>query len=86
MRSSLTPSQAGAVALRLANEQSATLYHCQPFQDETPARFVAGHWVWTERKGYGHSDFQVKVELAADGSAPKVDLELLDSKNELVEF
>jgi hypothetical protein len=78
---SLTAEQAKAIAMRLANDQADILYHCRPFHDGQPARFVAGHWLWVERQGFGLSDFQATVELAADDSTHKVDLQLLDSQN-----
>jgi hypothetical protein len=78
---SLTAEQAKTVALRLANEKAASVYHSQPFRDGQPAQFVAGRWLWVERQGYGHGDIQVTVELAADGSTNSVDLQLLDSRN-----
>ena len=77
---SLTAAQAKSVAMRLANDKASILYHCQPFRDGQPARFVAGHWVWMGRQGYGHDDFQATVEIAANGSTNSVDVQLLDSK------
>jgi hypothetical protein len=73
---SLTAEQAKTVAMRLANERAFTFYHCKPFRDDQPARLVAGHWVWTDRQGYGHGDIQATVEIAADGSTNNVDLQL----------
>ena len=78
---SLTAEQAKTVAMRLANDKAFTLYHCQPFRDGQPARFVAGQWVWVDLQGFGHGDIQATVELAADGSTNSVDLKLLDSRN-----
>ena len=80
---SLTAEQAKTVAMRLANDKASTLYHCQPFRDGQPARFVAGQWVWDDLQGFGHSDVQATVKLAADGSTISVDLQLLDSRNQL---
>ena len=77
---SLTADQAKAVAIRLANDKASTVYHCQPFRDGQPARLVAGHWVWTDLQGYGRGDIQATVELAADGSTHKVEVQLLDSQ------
>ena len=77
---SLTAEQAKAVAMRLANDQAFTLYHCRPFHDGPPAQFVAGHWRWVERQGFGHSDIQATVELAADDSSHKVEVRILDSQ------
>ena len=77
----LTAKQAKIVALRLANDTASKIYHCQPFRDGEPVRFVAGHyWVWTDLRGYGKVDFQVTVELAADGSTNSVEIKLLDSQ------
>src|SRR6266481_5877421 len=76
----LTAEQAKTVAMRLANDKASSLYHCQPFRDGQSAQFVAGHWLWVKQQGFGHSDFQATVELAADGSTNKVDLQLLDSQ------
>ena len=78
---SLTPEQAKAMAIRLANDKAATLYYSQPFQDGQPARLVGGRWVWTDTRGFGHADIQATVELAADGSTNHVDLQLLDNQN-----
>jgi hypothetical protein len=79
---SLTAEQAQTVAMRLANDRASTLYHCQPFRDGQPARFVAGQWVWVNLQGFGHGDIQATVQLAADGSTNSVDLKLLDSQNQ----
>ena len=62
--------------MRLANDKVATLYHSQPFVAGQPAQFVAGHWLWVARQGFGHGDIQATVELALDGSTNKVDLQL----------
>jgi hypothetical protein len=78
---SLTAEQAKTVAMRLANDKAFRLYHCQPFRDGQPARFVAGQWVWVDQRGFGQGDIQATVELAADGSTNSVDLKLLDSRN-----
>jgi len=77
---SLTAEQAKAVAIRLANDQAFTLYHCRPFHDGHPAQFVAGHWLWVGRQGFWHSDIQATVELAADDSSHKVEVQVLDSQ------
>jgi uncharacterized protein YcfL len=76
---SLTADQAKEVAMRLANDKASTVYHCQPFRDGQPARVVAGHWVWTDRQGYGRGDIEATVELAMDGSTQNVDVQLLDN-------
>jgi hypothetical protein len=78
--SSLTAEQARTRALQLANDKASADFHCQPFHDGQPAQFVAGYWVWTDRAGYGEGDFEARVELAPDGSAHKVELQLLDNR------
>jgi hypothetical protein len=77
---SLTVEQAKTVAMRLANDKAFTLYHCQPFRDSQPARFVGGLWIWVGLQGFGNSDIQATVELAADGSTHNVDVQLLNSQ------
>ena len=77
----LTAEQAKTVAMRLANDKAFTLYHCQPFRDSQPAQFVAGKWIWVEQQGFGNSDIQATVELAADGSTHNVNLQVLNSQN-----
>ena len=77
---SLTNEQATTTAMRLANDKASTLYQHQPFLAGQPAQFVAGHWLWVERQGFGHGDIQATVELAADGSTNSVDLQLFDNR------
>jgi hypothetical protein len=78
---SLTAEQAKTAAIRLGNDKAFSLYRCQPFRDGgQSAQFVAGHWLWVDWQGFGPNDFQAMVELAADGSTNKVDVQLLDSK------
>lgn len=79
---SLTADQAGAVAGRLANERAQSLYDCQPFAGDAPARFVAGRWLWRDRRACGLADLEATVELAADGSARSCEVILLDSRGE----
>jgi hypothetical protein len=76
---SLTTEQATTTAMRLANDKASTLYQHRPFVAGQPAQFVAGHWLWDARQGYGLGDIQATVELAADGSTNNVDLHLFDS-------
>ena len=78
---SLTADQATAVAIRLANEKTSTLYQHQPFVAGKSAQFVAGHWLWVARQGFGRGDIQATVEVAMDGSTNRVVLQLLDSQN-----
>jgi hypothetical protein len=78
---SLTADQAKTLAIRLANDKASTLYHAQPFVAGQPAQFVAGHWLWVERQGFGHVDIQATVEIAMDGSTNNVDLQLFDSQD-----
>ena len=78
---SLTTEQATTIAIRLANEKASMLYQHQPFVAGQLAQFVAGHWLWVARQGFGQGDIQARVELAMDGSTNHVDLQLYDSKN-----
>ena len=77
----LTADQATALAIELANARADSLYHVRPFQDGPLARFLDERWTWTDRRGAGHQDVQVNVELAADGSTNCVDLKVFDSMN-----
>ena len=77
---SLTADQAKTLAMRLANDKAATLYHSQPFVAGQPAQFVADHWLWVARQGFGRGDIQATVELAMDGSTNKVDLQVFESQ------
>jgi outer membrane biogenesis lipoprotein LolB len=78
-RVALTPEQAKAAALQLANDQAYELYHVRPFHDGKPVQFVSGHWLWVQRQGHGRFDIQATVELAADASSHTVDVQVLDS-------
>jgi hypothetical protein len=78
---SLTVEQATRIARQLANDKAAALYHWQPFLGSQPARLVANQWVWTEHQGFGYGDIQADVELAPDGTAKKVEIQILDSRN-----
>jgi hypothetical protein len=80
---SLTTEQATTVAVRLANEKASMLYQHQPFVASQPAQFVAGHWLWIARQGFGGGDVQARVELGADGSTNSVDLQLFDTQTQL---
>ena len=80
----LSADQANALALKLANEKALAIYNCQIFQDTRTARFVQGHWEWSQRQGFGHCDLEATVKLAPDGSTNAVDVKLLDSQNQVV--
>ena len=80
---SLTADQAKTLAMRLANDKAATLYHSQPFVAGQPAQFVTGHWLWVVRQGFGRGDIEATVELATDGSTNSVSLQLFDSQNQM---
>jgi hypothetical protein len=71
-KATITAEQAGTIAMQLANDKAFSLYHCRPFQAGQPARFVAGHWIWFAWEGFGHTDIEAQVELAANGTANKV--------------
>ena len=78
---SLTADQAKAVAIHLANEKAAAIYHSQPFHDGQPPSFVAGHWTWRQLVT---GDLEATVELAADGSTNSVTINQL--VDQIVEF
>lgn len=78
---SLTAEQATTTAVRLANDKASTLYKQEPFVVGQPAQFVAGRWLWVARQGFGRSDIQATVELAADGSTNSVDVQLFNSQS-----
>ena len=73
---SLTPAQAGALSVRLANAKAEVLYSHQPFQGGLPAEFESGHWFWSEKRGFGSADICAVVDLAADGSTNNVSIEM----------
>jgi hypothetical protein len=73
---SLTPAQATALSVQLANTKAEVLYSHQPFQDGQPAKFEAGHWVWSEKRGFGTADICAVVDLAEDGSTNNVSIEM----------
>ena len=77
----ITADQAKTLAMRLANDKASALYQHQPFVVGQPAQFVAGHWLWVARQGFGQGDIEATVALAADGSTNNVDLKLFDSQN-----
>ena len=79
----LTAPAARLAAIRLANDQAFTVYHCQPFQAGPAAQFVNGRWLWVRSQGFGLGDIQATVELAADGSTNQVKLQLFDSRDQL---
>lgn len=76
----LTPEQAMTTIVRLANDKSDALYQKRPFEAQKPPQFLGGHWVWTDMRGVGQSDFQARVELAADGSTNRIEIHLLDGR------
>jgi hypothetical protein len=76
----LTAEQAGAVAQRLANEKAQTLFHCQPFRNSPPAKFVQGHWTWHDLRGQGSGDVEATVEFEANGAKPKTSVVWLESR------
>ena len=78
---SLSAEQAATQAMRLANDKAFTLYQSRPFHAGQPAQLVAGHWIWSDLRGFGHGDVQATVELAKDGSTNNVNVQLLDSQN-----
>jgi tetratricopeptide (TPR) repeat protein len=79
----LTGAQAEALAVQLANEKAQALYNCRPFRKGIPAELVQGRWVWHDLRGYRVVDVQATVKFAADGTNPKVEVILLDSRPRL---
>lgn len=79
----LTADQAGALAQQLANGKAQALFHCQPFHDGPPARFVQGHWTWHRLQAQGQGDLEATVEFEANGAKPKISVEQLDSRSRL---
>ena len=77
----LTADQAGALALKLANEKAQALFHCQPFHNGPPARFVQGHWTWHQLQAAGQADIEATVEFEANGAEPKVKVVPLESRS-----
>lgn len=77
----ITSEQAAALSAQLANDKADSLYHRRPFQNNHPAQFEDGRWVWTDGHGAGTLDIQATVELAANGSTNSVDVKVLDSAN-----
>lgn len=71
---SFTSAQATQLAIQLANEQAARIYHCKPFHDGRPAAFTEGCWRWHELTP---SDYEAEVQLLADGSPNRVTVNLL---------
>jgi len=76
----LSAEEAGALARRLANDQAEGSYGIRPFQRNVPARWIAGHWAWRGRQGYGRSDLEAHVRFSANGGAPQANIILLDSQ------
>jgi|ERR1017187_6916006 hypothetical protein len=74
---SLTAEQAMLVAVQLANEKAAAIYHRRPFHDGQLPNFVAGHWIWRQ---LSTGDIEATVGLASDGSTNSVVLNLLTEK------
>jgi hypothetical protein len=79
----LSLEQAQTLACGLANEKARALYKCEPFRNEADPRFSGGRWEWRQRRGCGNVDLEARVSFAQDGSAQKVDVQLLDSRSSL---
>jgi hypothetical protein len=77
----MTAEQATSLAMRLANDKAFAEYYCKPFHDGRPAQFRAEHWVWTDMEGLGKGDIRASVDLAADGSVNRVQLEILNNED-----
>ena len=73
----LTEKKASDLARSLANAKARELFRCQPFSDGPAAQFDKGLWVWHDQHGRGLVDYEATVELAADGTANRVNVSLL---------
>ena len=76
-RTTLTSVQAKTMAQQLANDEAFTRYGCRPFDDGQAPRFEQGHWVWSDRHGYGKGDLEALVMITADGSTHELNLDVL---------
>ena len=76
----LTAGQATRLARDLANERAKALHGCEPFTATAAAQWVEERWTWRDRCGYGPVDIEATVDFAADGSARRVEVILLDSR------
>src|ERR1051325_7293275 len=71
--------QANFLARQLANQKAQAPYKVQPFTGILPAASLVGErWPWRERAAFGHGDREANVSFAPDGSAPTVQVLLLD--------
>ncbi|HEY1790899.1 MAG TPA: hypothetical protein VGJ73_22315 [Verrucomicrobiae bacterium] len=75
---SLTTAQATRLAIQLANDRAAFIYHCRPFNDGQPATFVNGLWRWDQ---LCLGDYEANIELADDGSPNRVVVNKLIESN-----
>jgi hypothetical protein len=75
----LTNEKASELARGLADAKAQALYDCQPFTDGA-ARFDNRLRVCHDQSGRGLFDYEATVELAADGTARRVDVDLLSSR------
>jgi hypothetical protein len=79
-KASLSAEQAATEAIRLANDKAFALYQSRPFQPGKPAQFVAGHWIWSDQRGFGYGDIQATVELTTNGAPQNVHVSVLDNR------
>lgn len=72
----LSQAQAETIVVWYANDKALVLYGYRPFQEDKPASFTQGRWIWSDGRtftnGPMHGHFQATVELAADGSTNSV--------------
>jgi hypothetical protein len=74
----ISADQAGMVSAQLANDKADAVFHRRPFENNQPAQFEEGRWIWTSSHGVGTLDYQATVQLAANGATNAVDVRLTD--------
>lgn len=79
-RAVLSAEEASVLAQRLANDEAERLYHVRPFLRNSPARWMSFRWVWRERQGYGHADFEADVQFGPSAAGPVVKVILIESQ------
>lgn len=69
------------MALKLANANALTVYHCQPFHDGEHVCFIRDRWEWSGQVAMGQGDLEATVLLAEDGSTNQVSFQTLVNVN-----
>ncbi len=79
-RAVLSAEEVSVLAQRLANDEAERLYHVRPFLRNSPARWMSFRWVWRNRQGYGHADFEADVQFGPTADRPVVKVILIESQ------